>query len=123
MGTWMAAQGMRPDWTVASPAQRALQTARLVLPGGDIVVDERVYEAGLHDLLAVLTDAPRDADRVLLVGHNPSLAGLVRILDPAAPPPTHGELVGPCTLVCLELDDGPGHGGGRVVGIHRVRDL
>lgn len=122
MGAWMAREGLVPDHVVTSPAVRAVETARLALPGREPTLDARVYEACLHDLLAVLADAPPEAERVLLVGHNPSLEILVRGLDPTVPPPTQGTLVEPCTLARLEVD-ALRPGGGRLLDVQRVDRL
>ncbi len=74
-----------PDLVVSSPAKRAKQTARRVLRGLGLDEDEvrwveALYAAGLEEHLRVLADLPRSARRVLLVGHNPTLEGLLRHL-------------------------------------------
>lgn len=122
MGAWMAREGLVPDHVVTSPAARALQTARLALPGREPTLDERVYEASPHDLLAVLADAPPGAERVLLVGHNPGMESLVRALDPTVQPPADGALVEPCTLARLEVDD-LRPGGGRLLDLRHADRL
>lgn len=85
MGRWILDQGLVPDCVVSSPATRARQTAELVL--GEIGLDaeavrwdERVYDAGVADLLAALQDCAPECRRVLLIGHNPGLESLVRRL-------------------------------------------
>ncbi|MBF0623856.1 MAG: histidine phosphatase family protein [Magnetococcales bacterium] len=78
MGRWLAREGLKPDHFVSSPAQRARQTALLIgrelgVPVDAIRWDSRIYAAEVSDLLQVLADAPPQAHRVLLVGHNPGL--------------------------------------------------
>lgn len=119
MGAWMATQGLVPDWAVTSPAARARDTAHLVLPDADWREDERIYEASVQDLLTVLSEAPDGTERLLLVGHNPSLESLVRGLDPRAPPDRQMET---CALARLELES-PRLGAGRLVDVRCVQDL
>lgn len=94
VGAWLAARGLVPDIVVSSPARRARQTARRVaraldLDPGGITFDERVYDAATDNLVRVLADVPADAQRVLLVGHNPGMENLVRWMasDPPETPP------------------------------------
>lgn len=85
MGEWLLAQGLVPDLCLSSPARRAEETARKVckvlgLDKQAIRWEERIYDATLRDLLAVLADAPGDRRLVLLVGHNPGLEDLLGYL-------------------------------------------
>lgn len=72
------------DLVVSSPAQRARETwerASATYAGeSDVQVDDRVYEADVDDLMAVLRSLPADAHVVALVGHNPGLEELVEEL-------------------------------------------
>lgn len=72
-----------PELVVSSPAMRALTTAKfmaaaLSIGESEIVTDERIYEAGLLDLVQVVHDFDAAHSRILLVGHNP---GLTELLD------------------------------------------
>lgn len=82
-GRWIAAH-LAVDLAVVSPARRVAETWALVadeLPGAVAsVVDERIYEASVHDLLDVVRELPVSARTVLLVGHNPGLEALARAL-------------------------------------------
>lgn len=85
IGRWLAAQGLGPERIVVSPARRARQTwdlaaAELATPPSP-VVDERIYDNTVDDLLAVVGDAPADVATLVLVGHNPSMAELAFALD------------------------------------------
>ena len=86
MGTWMLQHKMIPDWIISSPADRARETAEKLCKGLEInrhkflIFDDRIYEAGLDDLLAVLADCPRFKRRIVLVGHNPGLDSLLQHL-------------------------------------------
>jgi len=109
VGVWLAQQKMVPDVIVSSPAERALVTAEKAckaMGNGDqgIIRDERVYEAGLTDLLKVLADCPPDAGRVMLVGHNPGLEELLEwlVIDRVVLP-EDGKLLPTATLARLQM--------------------
>lgn len=78
MGAWLRQLGQHPDYVVSSPAERAKQTVVgvcrvLGIKEKHIHWDRRIYGAGTEDLLEVLSEAPKKAKTVLLVGHNPGL--------------------------------------------------
>ncbi|HLZ37033.1 MAG TPA: histidine phosphatase family protein [Mycobacteriales bacterium] len=85
IGRWLADHGLAPDRVVVSPARRARQTWELA--AGEIgaapepVLDERMYDNTLDDLLAVLRGTPPEADTLVLVGHNPAIEALALTLD------------------------------------------
>ena len=92
-----------PDHIIASPARRAMMTAQSVaqaldLPKLSIHRAGRIYDAPSVDrLLAVLAELPEEAERVLLIGHNPGLTQLLVYLigdtsqiDSDLPLPTAG---------------------------------
>jgi phosphohistidine phosphatase len=67
--------------------------------------EKRVYDASVNDLLAVLKESPPGSARVMLVGHNPSLEGLLQWLsDENIPRPTDGKLLPTATLARLTLN-------------------
>jgi phosphohistidine phosphatase len=47
---------------------------------GPLTIDPRVYEAASSTLLSVVRELPETARTALLVGHNPGLEVLVRLL-------------------------------------------
>lgn len=73
-----------PGAIVASDARRAMQTAEIVAEGvgfdRPLKVEPRIYAAGLATLLEVVRALPDDADRVILVGHNPGFEALAGAL-------------------------------------------
>jgi len=85
IGRWLAERSLLPDRVVVSPARRASQTWQLA--GAELgavakaVVDERVYDNTVSDLLRVVRESPPDAWTLALVGHNPSIAELASVLD------------------------------------------
>lgn len=72
------------DLIVSSPALRTRQTATLLKEAArlnaEIRFDERIYEASPQRLLEVIAAAAADKNSLMIVGHNPGLEGLVKIL-------------------------------------------
>jgi len=72
------------DSIICSPARRAEQTATLVKETAqvktDIQFDDRIYEASPHRLLQIASELDDKITSVMLVGHNPGLEGLVKML-------------------------------------------
>jgi len=84
MGQLLAQEGLAPDEVVSSPALRARETAELAAGeagfSGEVRFDDRIYENTADDLLAVVRDLPDEAQRVMLVGHNPGFEHLLTTL-------------------------------------------
>jgi len=112
MGTWLWQQDLVPDHIISSPATRARETAykackSMGLGVADVHLDERIYLPAAVDLLDVLRTCPATAQRVMLVGHNPSLEDLLtRLVSDAVVIPDDGKLLPTATLARLELDCG-----------------
>lgn len=75
---------LEPQVILSSPAKRAKQTAVLVKEIAEIkrpiIFDERIYEASSLSLFNLLREFDDKYESVLLVGHNPGLEELLRIL-------------------------------------------
>ncbi|QHI69471.1 SixA phosphatase family protein [Tichowtungia aerotolerans] len=74
--------GVQVHAVLSSPALRAETTAKCfadwaVLPVG---LDERLYDAGVPDLLDVVQGAEDFQETILLVGHNPGISEFLRVL-------------------------------------------
>jgi phosphohistidine phosphatase len=84
-GRWARAAGFLPDHALVSTAARAHETwtAFAAAAEADLVaeLDAGLYSAGPDAALEVLRSAPRVAHTVALVGHNPTMAHLVHLLD------------------------------------------
>jgi len=81
-GQWLREHALVPDRVLCSPARRARETLEVVLEQVGYVdqrLDPGMYEASAGQLVALI-DAHLDADRVLLVGHNPGLERLAALL-------------------------------------------
>ena len=76
MGEEIRRLGIEYDAILSSPAMRAAQTAELA--GLAPRLDERIYNASVGQLLAVVQETT--ADRLLLIGHNPGLEQLGTML-------------------------------------------
>lgn len=108
MGLWMKGQQLQPDLVISSPATRAIATARWVCPAlgiaeQDIVQDRRLYFADKNRLKLVLAESAGQAQRVLLVGHNPGLEDL--LLDLVATMPELDGVMPTATLARLAMPD------------------
>lgn len=71
-----------PHWNriVASPAKRVRMTLESAFPQSGAEFDERLYLASTETILEVLRERGKDAEAVLLVGHNPALHEMLSLL-------------------------------------------
>jgi phosphohistidine phosphatase len=85
IGTWLHQAGLVPDRVLVSSARRAVQTweqAATELPQSPRpIVDTRIYDNTVEALFAVIRETPDDVRALVVVGHNPSIAELVSVLD------------------------------------------
>lgn len=84
IGVYMAHHGLVPDLVLCSTAARALQTLELVLAQFPKTIpvssDERIYEVGAEEILAVIKQTKADVHTLLVVGHNPGLRDLAELM-------------------------------------------
>jgi phosphohistidine phosphatase len=110
MAQWLEAQALRPDRVLCSPARRTVETAALMreavpsLPESDN--SEALYHAGPGTIMDHLKRLPETCDSVLLIGHEPGLGSLLRLLGGrAGPKPRHThDHFPPAALAVLEAD-------------------
>ncbi|WNI14943.1 SixA phosphatase family protein [Actinacidiphila sp. ITFR-21] len=80
--------GISPELALCSTAARTRETWKLAaheMPHRPrTVYEERLYEASLGDLLALLAETPDEVRSLLLVGHNPGIHALAEALAGAA---------------------------------------
>lgn len=101
IGKYTHQKKIQADLTISSPAQRARQTAELVMKSARLKVelrfDERIYEASARRLLEVVSQIEDSANTVILVGHNPGFEALFEALT--------GEKrnLPTASLACIEL--------------------
>ncbi|MFJ6574189.1 SixA phosphatase family protein [Streptomyces sp. NPDC091292] len=83
-GRWLAGAGITPDLALCSTAARSRETWKLAaseLPQRPrTVYDERLYEASLGELIAVLNEVSDDVADLVLIGHNPGAHALADAL-------------------------------------------
>lgn len=84
-GRWARATGALPDHAFVSSAARTRATWTAFCEGADLELEPELepglYSAGVDSALELLRTAPADARTVILVGHNPTMAQLVHLLD------------------------------------------
>ena len=111
---WLATRELVPDHVVTSSAERALNTARkcckaMGFPAQGIEADDALYLASAQQLLERLQRIPAEAERVMLVGHNPGLEQLLQQLCDTPPQkPADHNLMPTGTLARLAIQ-GPWH--------------
>ncbi|MBI2245537.1 MAG: histidine phosphatase family protein [Nocardioides sp.] len=84
-GTWLAASGFEPDHAIVSAALRTRETwhSLAAAAGWDLEpdLDRGFYAAGPETALDLVRLVDEDVRRLLLVGHNPTVAVLAQLLD------------------------------------------
>ena len=73
---------LQPEMLISSPAQRAVQTARIFaaafnIPQDAILTDMLIYTGSASDIIQVISHWNDAVSRVILFGHNPTVAELV----------------------------------------------
>ena len=75
MGRWLRKAGHAPDQVLCSTARRARQTWQLAQPAlkaaPPVSFEDRIYLASAGQLLDLIRQAPRAAQTLLIVGHDP----------------------------------------------------
>ena len=110
-GQWLHSHELTPDFVIASPAKRTMQTAEIscsAMAIGKKQIYERkhIYLATPEDLLYVLADCPSEAQRVMMVGHNPGLEELLYFLiNGRLTIPEDGKIMPTATVAVLEMPD------------------
>lgn len=84
VGSYLKREGITPDLVLSSSAVRARETTEIVLKAArlrtDLRFDERIYEASPQRLLEVVAQIEKDKEAVLLVGHNPGIEEVIKLL-------------------------------------------
>ena len=90
LGRWLRSAGYVPDLVVCSTARRAEETWQLAateLQAHPAVSwDERVYQASPAGLLDLIRQAPPETGTMLVVGHDPAIAGVALMLSEGTAP-------------------------------------
>ncbi len=109
VGAWLKARDRCPDLVLSSPARRAADSAARVveaMQGSPPQLDDALYNATPSTLLEVLArHAASSPARVLLIGHNPGLEGLLLQLCTEVPCPADGNRLPTATLAQLRMPE------------------
>jgi phosphohistidine phosphatase len=110
-GKWLRENMLVPDFVISSSARRAMQTAELCCEAmgtnkKNIYRQKHIYLATPEELLLSLEDCPKQAKRVMLVGHNPGLEELLYFLvHNQLTIPEDGKLMPTATLAVIDMPD------------------
>lgn len=84
VGRAIADYGISPEVVVSSTATRARSTAELVIEAGgldaSLHLEDRLYGASVNETLTVVAEYGKSANRVLIVGHQPTWSMTIRHL-------------------------------------------
>lgn len=77
---------LSPEQIISSPAERAIQTAKIFaktfsIDKKEIIEIESIYEANMSTLLKVINDINNKFKVVLLIGHNPAFEFAIEYLS------------------------------------------
>jgi phosphohistidine phosphatase len=97
-GEWLRAQELVPGLVLCSTATRTRETlARLGVEAG-VSFESGIYDNDPDVLLGLVNQVPDDVERLLLVGHNPSVHQFVHDLTGEAP-----DAFPTCALAVVEV--------------------
>lgn len=104
-GDWLREHGLQPDRVLTSSAVRTRETLAALgdIGGAEVYDDASIYEASPGTLVA-LADANRDAERLLLVGHNPGLEQLAALIHSGQTGDYRGMPPGGIAVLTLPVD-------------------
>ena len=130
MGRFIAKNNLLPDMVIVSPAARTRETLELASahwPDIPVIYRDSIYEASATNILTAIESLAGDAERVMVIGHNPGLAVLLGNLV-ETPPPDADIFYFPTSCVADIGFDAPTIGkiapeSGRLMSLVRVRDL
>ena len=130
MGRFIARNNLLPDMVIVSPAARTRETYELASahwPDIPVIYRDSIYEASATSILATIESLAGDAERVMVIGHNPGLAVLLGNLV-ETPPPDADIFYFPTSCLADIGFDAPticdvAAESGRLMSLVRVRDL
>lgn len=111
VGNWLKSHEHTPDFVITSPAKRARQTteiscAAMNINKNHIYERKHIYLATPEELIYALEDCPKEAKRVMLVGHNPGLEELLYYLvNGRMTIPEDGKIMPTATLAILDMPE------------------
>ncbi len=129
VGAWLVGEGFEPDHTLVSAALRTRETWTSLAAAAewdlDPELDRGLYAAGPDTALDLIRLVDDDVRRLIVIGHNPTIAVLAQLLDDGDGDPELAEemLAGyPTGAVAVFAHDGSwsdlAEGTARLVGFH-----
>lgn len=129
VGAWLAGEGFVPDHALVSAALRTRETWAAVAESGGWALepdlDRGLYTAEPTTAIDLVGAVDEDVRRLVVVGHNPTMAYLAQLLgDGEAPADLEGELLAgfPTSATAVFTYDGAwrdlGEGSARLVAYH-----
>lgn len=113
-GRWLAGQGFVPDRALVSAALRTRETWSALTSGGgwslEPDLDRSLYAAEVESALDLIRLVDDGARRLVIVGHNPTMAYLAHLLgDGTAPAELESPLLSgfPTSTLAVFAHDGP----------------
>lgn len=87
MSKRLAKKGFKPDLIIASPAKRTHKTARIIAEHfkydeKNIDLNSQIYLSIVSDLLYIIRELDDSFNKVIIVGHNPTVTGIIGYLTP-----------------------------------------
>ncbi len=106
MGERLHKYKVKPDLILASPANRALKTAKLIAKEvhykkENIKQDKRIYGADVPELLEIIRMTDNQYDNIFLIGHNPGLTLLAEYFSGL-----QVQNIPTCGIFCVEFQVG-----------------
>jgi len=94
-GAWLAAQGVEPEYALVSAAARTIQTWEDLAAGAGwdptlAEFDEALYSASTEAALDLIRETDDGISTLVIIGHNPTAAYLVQLLDDGSGEDTGG---------------------------------
>lgn len=84
MAEWLAQSGLLPDRVLCSPARRTRETLAALLPflpdDDRVTIAPGLYEPPSGDYRRVISELGGEAERLLVVGHNPAIQATALVL-------------------------------------------
>ena len=69
-------EAIEPELVLCSSSRRTRETLERVRPGGEVVIEEGIYDASARELLRRLHRLPDGVGSVMVIGHNPGIQAL-----------------------------------------------
>lgn len=87
MSKRLSKKGFKPDLIISSPAKRTHKTAKIIAEHfsydeKNIELIAHIYTANVGDLLYIIRELDDSINKVIIVGHNPTVTGLIGYLTP-----------------------------------------